>query len=40
MLTILAELPISQPVLLALAVTLSVYLIDPRKHIAPNHALA
>ena len=31
MLTILASLPISQPILVALGVTLSVYLIDTSK---------
>jgi hypothetical protein len=32
MLAFLAAIPISQPMLLALAVTLSVFLVDPRKH--------
>jgi hypothetical protein len=40
MLMFLAAVPISQPILLALAVTLSVYLIDPRKHAPREHAVA
>jgi hypothetical protein len=40
MFAFLAGIPISQPILLALAVTLSVYLIDPSKHVRQEHALA
>jgi hypothetical protein len=40
MLMFLADIPISQPILVALAVTLSAYLIDPRKNVSHSHALA
>jgi len=40
MFAFLAGIPISQPILLALAVTLSVYLIDPSKPVRQEHALA